>query len=136
MQAQASILIPVPEWAHSLFALSPGLSSASRRDRFQPGHTVRLTSQTTLNSFPALSVSRVHVKKNKALCTWRAEGAWRTWPLTRPPLRQNHDSVPAPTQPADANVQQQGYKKLSLAAFKHSGLEAAQENTNPLIAGS
>lgn len=68
------------------------------------------------------------MNKNKAIYTWRAEGAWRTRPLTRaalPPLRQNHESVPAPTQPADTNAQQQGCKNLSLVGPTHSGLEAA-----------
>lgn len=67
------------------------------------------------------------MKKNKAIHSWHAEKAWKTRPLTLAalPLPGRATACPSPCTAADANAQQQGYQKLSLAALKHSTWEAA-----------
>lgn len=63
------------------------------------------------------------MKKNTAIHIRRAEEAWKTSPLTR--VAPEPQACSSSCTAADANAQQQGYQKLSLAALKHSNLEAA-----------
>lgn len=127
--------------SHCLASAPAELSITQRwiHGSLQLEHTVQATSQAPLNCLLALSMSRLHMKKNEAIHSWHAEEAWKTSPVTLAALPlpwHSHQPAPAPAQLLQQMPSNKGYPKLSLAALKHSSWEAAQGNTKPLIAGS